>query len=524
MDEYDEFYGVTHAYIEGVTDSREILNNIKDEVSGLNNLFRLQQSLNKELQQAVMTTRMVPVSSISARLHRAVRQVCRATDKQAELSIVGEDLLIDGDVLNKLADPLMHMIRNAVDHSIENSEARLDNGKSEKGDISLSFQQEGNNVAVVCTDDGSGLNYERIRETAIKCGLMKSQEQADDQSLARMILKSGFSTSDKVTQVSGRGVGMDVVNNVIQGLNGSMDIGDAETGGTRISLRLPITLLTSHCLMVGVGNNMVYAIPTSTLAQILSPGIGNMGDVGGKQTFQLNQEVYPSHSLDSLLGLRDDDTCNVQNKTVLLLQAADGMNAITVDRVVSSYDLVVKNMGAYVKEVRGVAGVSTLGDGSVVAVLDLATLLQSSESGSSTSITRESGSTEPQGVEVASLPKVLIVDDSLSVRSSLTQLMSDGGYRVVAARDGLEAVNMLDKERPDIVLTDIEMPRMNGFELVNYIRQSENWGPMPIVMITSRTMAKHRQQAEAAGVNCYITKPFTDDEVLASIDDHLSLA
>jgi chemosensory pili system protein ChpA (sensor histidine kinase/response regulator) len=316
---------------------------------------------------------------------------------------------------------------------------------------------------------------------------------------------------------------MDVVNNTIQRLNGSTDIGDAETGGTRISLRLPITLLTSHCLLAGAGNNMVYAIPTTTLAQILSPGIGKIGDVGGKRSYQLGQDIYASHSLNSLLGLPDDEDA-VNNKTVLLLQTPEGTAAITVDRVVNSVDLVVKNMGAYVKEVRGVVGVSTLGDGSVVAVLDLASLLQSWQSGGiSFERVDTSNRTKPEA-DALIKRKVLIVDDSLSVRNSLSQLMNDGGYSVVVAHDGLEAIDMLDKERPDIVLTDLEMPRMNGLELVSYMRKSAQWSPIPIVMITSRTLAKHREQAEAAGVNHYITKPFTEDEVLASIDDHLAPA
>ena len=519
MDEYDEFYGVTHSYIEGVADSRDILRGINDEVSDLNALFLLQQRLNKELQQVVMRTRMVPVSSITARLQRAVRQVCRATEKQAELIIIGEDLLLDGEVLNKLADPLMHMLRNAVDHSIETSSSRFDNGKAATGSISLSFLQQGNSVVVACVDDGAGLDYDRIREIAVKNGLITAQESVGNPSLARMILQSGFSTSDKVTQVSGRGVGMDVVHNTIQSLNGSMDIGDATNGGTQISLRLPITLLTSHCLLVGVGKDRVYAIPTSALAQILSPGTGQMGNIGGNLTFQLGQDVYPAHSLNSLMGLADDneDITN-QDNTVLLLQATEGMTAVTVSRVVSSHDLVVKNMGAYVKNVRGVAGVSTLGDGSVVAILDLASLLQDSGK------TRDRG--EPGNAlreqKRIQLPKVLVVDDSLSARSSLSQLMSDGGYQAITARDGIEAVELLEKEHPDIVLTDLEMPRMNGLELTSYIRRSEQWRPLPIVMITSRTMAKHRQQAKELGVDHYITKPFTEDDVLASIGDYLA--
>jgi len=518
MDEYDEFYGATHSYIEGVTDSREILHEVNTEVSELGSLFLQQQRLNKELQQVVMTTRMVPVSNISARLQRAVRQVCRATGKHAELMIIGEDLLLDGDVLSKLADPLMHMLRNAVDHSIEESSLRFDQGKSDFGQLTLSFSQQGNNVVVSCADDGSGLNYERIRETAIERGLLTAEENIDHPELTRMILHPGFSTSDQVTQVSGRGVGMDVVHNAIKSLNGTMDIGDAPGGGTRISMNLPITLLTSHCLLVGVGKESTYAIPTVSLAQILSPGTGKIGQVGGNVTYQLGKDVYRACSVNSLLGLPDEGV-DIQNATVLLVQSSQGIVAVTVERVVSSYDLVVKNMGAYVKSVQGVTGVSILGNGTVVAVLDLSTLLQSRDAGGTA---RRISHPQALGEPEMLLPQVLIVDDSLSVRNSLSQLMSDGGYRVVTARDGLEAIEVLEAESPDIVLTDLEMPRMNGLDLVSYIRNSSQLTTVPIIMITSRTMAKHQQQAELAGVNQYITKPFTEDDVLASIGEHLA--
>lgn len=519
MDVYDEFYGATHAYIEGVADSRHILREFTTEVSELSALFLLQQRLNKELQEVIMTTRMVPVATIAARLQRTVRQVCRSTGKQAELFISGEDLMLDGDVLNKLADPLMHMLRNAVDHGIESADERVAANKPETGRITLGFRQEGNSVVVDCADDGIGLNYDRIRQTAIRHGLIGEHESPGHEALARMILQSGFSTREHVTQVSGRGVGMDVVNNTIQGLKGSMEVGDGNDGGTLVSLRLPITLLTSHCLLVGVGSEETYAIPTTTLTQILSPGTGKLGRVGNNITYQLGKEVYTTYSLDSLLGkARNTGEDNIEEYSVMLVQTGEGIKAVTVERVISSYDLVLKNMGAYVKSLNGVAGVSILGNGSVVTVLDLPSLLLQRDSRGRSSTTQVM---PKQAAPEAVLPKVLIVDDSLSVRSSLSQLMTDGGYRVVTARDGLEAVNILESEAPDIVLTDLEMPRMNGLDLVGYIRNSEQWNPLPVVMITSRTMAKHRQQAEQAGVNTYITKPFTEDEVLASIDREL---
>jgi len=416
---------------------------------------------------------------------------------------------------------LMHMLRNAVDHGIESAEQRAAANKPPVGRITLHFGQQGNSVVVDCADDGMGLNYERIRSTAVRHGLIDEQDSPSNQALARMILQSGFSTRETVTQVSGRGVGMDVVNNTIQALKGSMEVSDVSSGGTLVSLRLPITLLTSHCLLVGVGGGETYAIPTTALTQILSPGIGKLGRVGNNVTYQLGKEVYTTYSLDALLGQAGQSVNESSaERSVVLAQTSEGIKAVTVERVISSYDLVLKNMGAYIKSLNGVAGVSILGNGSVVTVLDLPSLLE--QRAGKKIMRAQAPLSASRSAAEGVLPKVLIVDDSLSVRSSLSQLMSDGGYRVVTARDGLEAVNMLEAEAPDIVLTDLEMPRMNGLDLVSYIRNSSQWNPLPVVMITSRTMAKHRQQAERAGVNSYITKPFTEDEVLASIDRELA--
>lgn len=521
MDEYDEFYGATHAYIEGVADSRELLQSFSNEVADLKNLFLLQSRLNKELQQVAMSTRMVPVNSIASRLQRTVRQACRATGRQAELQLLGGELLIDAEVLSKLTDALMHMLRNSIDHSVETREDRESAGKPGAATVSLTFSQEGNNIVVDCADDGRGLDFERIREIGVKSGLISEDEAMDERLLAGLILKPGFSTKDKVTQVSGRGVGMDVVNNTITKLSGSMDIGQSEQGGARIVLRVPVTLLVNHCLLVVAADNNVYGIPTSVLEQILSPGIGEIRNDGEKRVYQLEQETYDIHSLNSLLGFADHEAGDAGDKAVLLLRSAEGTKAILVDVVKDSTDLVVKNMGAYVKDVRGVAGVSTLGDGRVVVVLDMISLIQAKMSDSGDDQLRRIDSPMAPEVHEVALPKIMVVDDSLSARNSLSQLMADGGYRVVIARDGIEAIEVMNEEQPDVVLTDLEMPRMNGLELLAYMRNSDRWNSVPVVMITSRTMVKHRQQAEKIGVNEYITKPYNEDDVLTSIQDQL---
>ena len=521
MDEYDEFYSATHAYIETVADSREILRGFTGEVYELDSLFLEQQRINKELQQMVMTTRLVPVSTIASRLQRAVRQVCRSTGKEAELSLYGQDLLLDGDVLNKLADPLMHMLRNAVDHGIEDAGTRAAAGKPRVGMITLEFVQEGNNIVINCSDDGRGLDYERIRATAIERGLIAADDDRSNEELAPLILHTGFSTRDAVTQVSGRGVGMDVVHNTVQSLNGTMKVADGEDRGTRISLRMPITLLTSHCLLTGIGKDNLYAIPTLSLTQILSPGIGFIENLGDALSYRLEDETYPACTLNSLIGSPDRHMLDsLDQHSVLLVRTAGGITAVVVERVVTSYDLVVKNMGAYVKSISGIAGVSMLGNGEVVPVLDLAAMLVARDNGD-----LDVGRLEAEfdsGEEVG-LTKVMIVDDSLSVRNSLGQLMRDSGYEVLLARDGLEAINIMNAENPDIVLTDLEMPRMNGLELVSYIRNTSERPDLPVVMITSRNMAKHRQQADHAGINRFIAKPFVDDDILECIETELSL-
>jgi len=473
MDQYDELYGSAHSFIESVSDYREMMLRLQNGLSDLDGLFLQQQRLNKELQRVVMTTRLVPVSNITSRLQRSVRQACRATGKQAELHLQGADLLLDGDALNKLTDPIMHMLRNAVDHGIEFADQRQATGKDVTGRVVLTFQQDGNTMLVSCEDDGYGLDYQRIRETAEKRRLISDNAVLDPQETARLILTPGFSTRETATHTSGRGVGMDVVNSTVKSLNGSMDIGDGDSAGCRITLRLPITLVTSHAVLVRNGDDMV-AIPTSSLSQILAPGTGEFDIIGAELSYKLGKDMYPVRSMADLLG-SDGSRPEAQDndaRTVLLVQADEGLVAVTVDQVVNSYDLVIKSTGRYVQHVLGVAGVSILGDGSVVPVLNLPELLRERLTADALAVNSPGDDALP--LEQTSRLSVLIVDDSLSVHKSLSQLVADAGYQPITARDGLQAVNLLVKRKPDIVLADLEMPRMTGLELTSHIRADGN--------------------------------------------------
>ncbi len=512
MDQYDEYYGATHSFIEAVSDSRESNLDVMSHIIDLEGLFLQQQRLNRSLENIVTTSRMVPVKTIVARLQRAVRQACRATGKQAELDIIGDQLLMDGDVLNQLADPLMHLLRNAIDHGIETSDERQDKGKPASGKITLRFFQEGNSIKVNCSDDGAGLDYETIRWIAMEKNLIDPQENIDNASLARVILNSGFSTREKATQISGRGVGMDVVYTAVLKLKGAIEITDNLPSGTVFNLRLPITLLTSHSILVQIEDNR-FAIPTAMLDQILPPGTGKFQRLDGEKTFQHGKNIYPIKSLSQMLGIEESDPINNNNHSIVLLVHFNSkIIAVTVERILSNYDLVVKSMGSYIKHVSGIAGIALLGDGGVVPVLDMVELI-----GSQKSAKQFQRSSRHEAVQKIQLSKVLIVDDSLSVRKSLSQLVQDAGYEPLLAHDGLEALEIMKKIKPDLVLTDLEMPRMTGLELTSHIRANSGNAKLPIFMITSRTMAKHQEQAQKAGVDEYITKPFSEDELISKL-------
>lgn len=522
FEEYNELHSVTHSFIEAIADNRELAMSIRDDLVELESMFIHQQHLSKEFESSIMTTRTVPVNTILAKLQRNVRQTCKTVGKNADLEVSGTDIMIDSDVLNNLADPLQHILRNAIDHGIETPEERTVLGKSSTGTIKLSFYREGNNIVVSCKDDGQGLNYTNIRYTAIQRGLLKENQEVTEAELARFILMSGFSTKSGVTQVSGRGVGMDVVHTNVRQMKGTLDL-FSETGkGTTMVIKLPMTLVTVHVLLVRVGNR-VFGIPTNNLEQALAPGVGELQKIGEEISLKVGKHIYPIKSLASLLkvpgakeGIEEDDT-----RPIILAHEETSVTAMVVDELIDTHDLVMKSMGKYVKQVRGITGAAILGDGSLIPLLDLPELLRAPMQAVMTGYSADSLNATIMNAG-ASVPKIMIVDDSLSVRKSLALLMEDAGFEIMLAKDGLEAIEILGKNRPHVMLVDMEMPRMNGLELTSHVRANQSTQKIPIFMITSRTTEKHREQAKAAGVSAYLTKPYQDTELLGLIDKALA--
>ncbi|MCP4408769.1 MAG: response regulator, partial [Gammaproteobacteria bacterium] len=524
LNQYNELHTFTHRLVEATTDAMAITRNVEGELANLHAMTVDQDRLNKENHDAVMSIRMVPMQTIVPRLKRGVRQACRLTGKEVELHISGAETLMDSDVLNDLIDPLMHMLRNAVDHGIESAQVREAWGKSPVGRIDMVFSRKGDHIAVHCQDDGAGLDFAAIQKKATEQGLIPSDQILTEEKLSRIILSPGFSTRDTATQVSGRGIGMDAVQARVQEMKGRLSIHSESGLGMLVELALPVTLLSAHAVLVRVGEQIV-AISSREVEDILYSAAGEIQTMGSKLVYRLGNKVHRAEHLHSLLGLpgaevdkRDQDgPCPV----LLVRQATGSKVAVLLNQVLETQDLVVKPLSKYTPKSTGVVGATILGDGSVAPVLDLTDILDITVS--QPDVVRQNRVTLAKVSN--SLPVALVVDDSLSARRSVVQFVQDIGYQVYAAKDGIEAVSIIEREGvPNVLLVDLEMPRMNGLELTAHVRAHEATQDIPVIMITSRSTEKHRQQAETVGVDAYLTKPYSEDELLTHLQANLDQA
>ncbi|MDG4596077.1 MAG: response regulator [Candidatus Contendobacter sp.] len=522
LEQYNELNTVTHRLVEAATDTRELGRAIEENLAALDTLLVDQGRLHRDNQEAVLRTRMVPIQTVTPRLQRGVRQTCRLVDKEAELTVRGAGTLMDSNILNDMVDPLMHILRNAVDHGIESPAQRKRLGKPPVGRIELSFGREGNNIVVRCQDDGAGLDLATIRQTAIARGLLAADQLLSDDELIRLILLPGFSTRDEATQTSGRGIGMDMVYTRLLAMKGSLRIQTQAGQGCLMELRLPVTLISTHALLVRLRDQMV-ALSDRGIEQILYSGIGTIQKLGKITTYQMGDEIYELISLDALLNLPPDHRARSRSAPSVLLVREDtgAVRAVLAQEIIDSRDLVVKNLGQYIPRLSGIVGATILGDGSVAPVLDLPELLRAPTAGQPALAAARAA---PPAATAPHRLFVLAVDDSLSARRSLAQFAQDAGFEVRTARDGLEAIEIINGKRPDLVLADLEMPRMNGLELTAHLRANQATHELPVIMITSRSTEKHRREAETTGVNVYLTKPFLEDELLGHIHQLLRRA
>ncbi len=510
LDQYSELHTNVHLLIEAAVDIYEMGKTVSDQLIRLEEIIIAQEKLNHDSQEVALQTRMLPAKSIFPRLKRAVRQVSKSTGKKVVLHLNGEETLMAGDTLSDLAEPLMHIVRNAIDHGIEDAETRASFGKPTEGNIEIDFLRRGTDIIVRIEDDGSGFDLESIRSKAVTEEILTPDEEVSEQTLINMILRPNFSTRTETTQVSGRGIGMDAVNFSVNKMGGELSLKSESGKGCMIEIKVPVSLISTNILLIRCGIQII-AITINAIEQILSPDDGKLLEIDDELVLQMGEDSYPVTSLASLLKIQDRRSSNRDSCPIILLKNQESIDAVLVESVISTRDQVIKSLGEYVPKLHGILGVTILGDGSVIPVLDLAELLRKPVDLS------ESGYVD-NGQSGFQAPTAIIVDDSLSVRRSLTLFMEDSGFKVRAARDGIEAIDILEGLKPDILLVDMEMPRMNGIELTAYVRSQETIADIPIIMITSRSTTKHREEAKRAGINSQFSKPFSEEELLEEIE------
>ena len=524
LDRFSRIQELSRALSESVND----LTNIQDVLNDLNReseTLLLQQSrVNTELQDGLMRTRMVPFANLVPRMRRVVRQACEELGKRAQLKVLGAQGEMDRTVLERLIPPLEHMLRNAVAHGIELPSARAELGKAEVGTICMAWEREGGDVTIRVHDDGAGMNLKAIRAKAISRGLMSEDSLLSDKEIMQFVLEPGFSTAEQVTQIAGRGVGLDVVNAEIKQLGRSLEIDSEQGVGTHFVARLPFTLALNQALLCQTGDE-VYAIPLSSIEGVVRLGQDELRDIHASEDggfYSYAGERYEVRSLAGMLGSGDGQPLTERPRVPLILvQAGEHRLAMQVDGLLGRREIVVKSAGPQISSVPGMLGATILADGRVVFILDIGALIRY-ESGSS-----EEGELEERpALAVRSRrkrPRVMVVDDSITMRKVATRLLQRNEIDVMTAKDGVDAVAALQDLVPDAMLLDIEMPRMDGYELATHVRNDDRLRSVPIIVITSRTGEKHRQKAMEIGVDRYLGKPYQESELLAAVQDLLTV-
>ena len=512
LDRYSALQQFSRALAETSGDVASIQGLLETLTREAQNLLTQQSRVITELQNGLMRTRMVPFQRHVQRLTRLVRQAANDTGKRAELAVQGAAAELDRQMLERMVPPLEHMLRNAVVHGIENPERRAALGKPDVGRISVSLERDGAEVVIVVADDGAGINVKLIREKAIALGLADPQAKLTDEEAVQLILEPGFSTAGHVTQAAGRGVGMDVVATEVKKLGGGLFIDSTPGHGSRFTIRLPFTLAISQALIVRVAEE-AYALPLATVEGVVRLPRNIVARHLGKDAplFEYGGQKYRFQQLGSFVGLGATRLPETDvSMSVVLVRAGEHSTALVTDELVGSREIVVKSLGPQISAIRGIAGATILGDGRIVIILDMGSLVRSEW--------------RARPTETAVLDQrdrrtfALVVDDSITVRRVTQRLLERNGMRVLTAKDGVDAVSLLQEHLPDIILLDIEMPRMDGYEVAAHVRNDPRLKDIPIVMITSRVSEKHRARAIELGVDDYLGKPYQESQLLDAIE------
>ena len=521
LDRFSELQQLSRSLMEVVDDLTNIHHTLEDQTQDMHVLLDQQGKVNKTVQQGLMRTRMVPFSTVIPRLRRVVRQTAQELGKQTELVSDGSEAEIDRTVLENMVAPLEHMLRNSIAHGIETPEQRRSAGKPVSGTIGIGLCREGAELVISVSDDGGGLNFDAIRAKGEAKGLLSPEQPVREQDLIALLLQPGFSTAGEVTQIAGRGVGMDVLNDAIKEMRGALHIQSVRGKGVTFTIRLPFSLALTQALLVEAGGE-TYAIPLLSIEAVARLSEEEMRAYlsGEVVEHEYGNHRYPIYSLGILFGAGSKKAYSNdgENKVpALLFRSAEGSAALQVDTVIGNQEIIVKPVAPQIHMVPGVSGATVLGDGRVVVVLELAALIRSFAS-------QDLDLVALRAMEVVDHQKsrqdrisAMVIDDSITMRKVTARFLERHGIDVAVAKDGIEALELLEENIPDFVILDIEMPRMDGFEVVAHIRNHSHLKHIPILMVTSRSGEKHRERARKLGVNDYLIKPYQEDAIMQSI-------
>jgi chemosensory pili system protein ChpA (sensor histidine kinase/response regulator) len=523
LDEYGELHTVSRRIAESGADGKLIEKQLGADLAGLNESLARLERLQAELRDCALRTRMAAFSSIGPRLQRTVRQAARMAGCEAALKIDGADTPIDAGMLAALVDPLAHLLRNAVDHGIEPPAERLALGKPGVGEIRLAVRRDGAWLAIVCADDGRGLDPGVVAARATALGLLQAPPDASltASQMRALIMTPGFSTRLQASQLSGRGIGLDVVRRAIDDLGGAIELESTLGAGTRFALKVPLGLASLPVMLLRAPrDSLVLALSVRGIARILArddvePDIENRQAPRIEALLGLDDEVFAPEALDSFDGGGGaSDAASLPRRVLMLIELPDGQAvALNVPEPEPPRSVLVRPMPALLPRVPGFDGVAVLGDGAVAPVLDAPSLFAAHLAGR----LRPQAARPSSQAPAPSGPSCLVVDDSVSVRRTTENFVRDLGFQVEGAADGIEALERLRRRVPDLVLVDMEMPRMNGLELVRALRAAPRTEGVAVIMITSRYSERHKMLALEAGVDVYLTKPYTEDALASQI-------
>ncbi|WP_288381450.1 Hpt domain-containing protein [uncultured Massilia sp.] len=511
FDRFTRLQELTRMMAESVNDVEAFHESLSRTVDSAAEDLAAQQRMTRDLQRDLMRVRMVPFASLSERLFRVARQTAKELEKRVNLDIRGGGVEIDRSVLEQMAAPFEHLLRNAIVHGIEARSERAGAGKGETGEVLVQVAQHGNEVAIGFSDDGAGLDLDRIRAKARALGLVAQDAVVSDHDAAELIFEPGFSTADMLTELAGRGVGMDVVRSEAHALGGRVAVESTPGQGTRFSIHLPLTLAVAQVVLVSAAGR-THALPSTLVEQVLQVRDSDLLAAQAAGTIAAGGQPHDLFALDALLGEPAAGGGAPQKLTpVLVVHGASGRIALRVDEVLGNREVVVKNIGPQLARVPGIAGATVLGTGEIVLILDPVVLAERPA---------------PAGAQVAEIEEeqratIMVVDDSITVRRVTQRLLEREGYGVMLAKDGIDALEQIEAAAPDLMLVDIEMPRMDGFDLTREVRENPLTRGIPVIMITSRTADKHRNYALGLGVNAYFGKPYQEAVLLAAIEELL---